>query len=139
VSYLLDTNIISEAKKPAPDPKVLSWLAQHNPTEIYLSTISLGELVEGIAYLGKTKKAKDLQRWLVQLEGTFYGRILGVDEAVADKWGQFRGEGKRKGRVFPVVDSLLAATAIVHDLTLVTRNTKDFSGLTVKLLNPWEL
>jgi toxin FitB len=138
VSYLLDTNVISEAKKPSPDTKVLRWLASHDPTETYLSVVTLGELREGISYLGNTKKARELHLWLAQLKQLFYSRTLNIDESVADTWGQLRGEAKRKGRTLPVIDSLLAATAIVHDLTLVTRNTKDFAVLPVKLFNPWE-
>jgi toxin FitB len=136
--YLLDTNVISEAKKPSPDAKVLSWLSLQDPTETYLSTLTLGEVTEGIAYLGNTQRARELKQWLIQLKHTFQGRILDVDEHIADLWGEFCGEAKRKGRVLPAIDSLLAATAKVYDLTLVTRNTKDFTGLAVEIFNPWE-
>jgi toxin FitB len=138
MNYLLDTNVVSEAKKPSPDTKILNWLALQDPTETYLSALTLGELSEGVTYLGNTKKARDLQQWLLHLRQTFKGRILNIDENVADAWGQLRGEAKRKGRPLPVIDSLLAAIAIFHDLTLVTRNTKDFAGLRVKTFNPWE-
>jgi predicted nucleic acid-binding protein len=137
MSFLLDTNVLSEAKQKHPDPKVLSWLASQALTESYISVLSLGEIEEGIAYLGSTKKALDLNHWLLSLKQSFQGRILVLDEATLSTWGQLRGFAKQQGQVLPVIDSLLAASALTHKLTLVTRNTKDFVLTGVQLLNPW--
>jgi predicted nucleic acid-binding protein len=137
VNYLLDTNILSEAKQKHPDPRVLSWLAKQSPTDCYLSVISLGEIQEGISALGSTKKARALAEWLASLKQAFQGRILPIDEQLIATWGDLRGQARAKGRPLPVIDSLLAATAITHNLTLVTRNTADFEASGIKLFNPW--
>ena len=137
MSYLLDTNVLSEAKQKQPEPKVLSWLAQQSPTDCYLSVISLGEIQEGITALGNTKKARVLAAWLASLKQSFHGRILPLDEAVLSTWGELHGQARRKGQPLPVIDSLLAATALTHNLTLVTRNTADFINTGVHLHNPW--
>ena len=137
MSYLLDTNVLSEAKQKQPDPKVLRWLAQQSPTDCYLSVISLGEIQEGISALGSTKKASILADWLNTLKHSFHGRILPLDEAVLSTWGELHGQARRKGQPLPVIDSLLAATALTHNLTLVTRNTADFKVPGLRLNNPW--
>ena len=137
MSYLLDTNIISEPRRKRPNLKVKAWLAKQDATDVYLSVITLGEIQEGIGYLGNTKRAESLATWLEGLRKAFSGRILPVSEEVMLIWGSLRGEAKRAGRPLPLVDSLLAATALSYDLTLVTRNTKDFTGVGVNLLNPW--
>lgn len=139
MSYLLDTNVVSEAKRPQPDGNVLRWLATHSFSSTYLSVITLGELEEGIAALGETRKAKALRGWLTELVESFSGRILEVDHAVAATWGRIRAEAKRQGRTPPAIDALIAATAIAHDLVLVTRNIEDVAALPVRTLNPWAL
>ena len=138
MSFLLDTNVVSEAKRPEPDAQVLRWLAGQPLTATYLSVITLGELEEGISALGETHRSRALQAWLTQLSESFAGRVLGVDQAVATTWGRIQAEAKRRGRTPPAIDALIAATAITHDLTLVTRNTGDVAMLPVRTLNPFE-
>ena len=137
MKFLLDTNVLSEAKKPKPDAVVLKWLAVHELTDSYLSVMTLGEIEEGIERLGKNKKASTLRAWLDQLQESFAGRILPIDEDICLLWGKLRAKAKLKGKPVAVIDALLAATAIHHELTLVTRNLKDVEGLGVKTLNPW--
>ena len=136
VRYLLDTNFVSEARKPRPDPGVLAFLKSNDPNSAFISVLTLGELRKGIA----AKKLRDpdpnaaarLAAWVDGLELSFADRILGIDAATAKLWGEWSSERPR-----PVVDTLLAATAVLHDLTLVTRNVRDVRGIPVKLLDPW--
>ena len=134
VSYLLDTNIVSETRRRQPDVGVAAFLARADPSTLYLSVLTLGELRKGIALKRRTdaKSADALAAWVDGLEYGFADRILGVDAAVAKLWGELSAERPR-----PVVDTLLAATAIAHGLTLVTRNTADVAGVNVKVLNPF--
>ena len=134
---LLDTNVLSEAKKSVPNERVMSWLVAQPISETYLSVISLGELEEGIANLGETYRAQELRVWLEHLVENFNGRILDVDYRVVTTWGRIRAEAKRRGRTSPAIDALIAATALTHDLTLVTRNVADVAMLPVKVFNPW--
>lgn len=135
---LLDTNLISEATKPAPNPTVLTWLSQQNLAESYLSVITLGEIEQGIYRLGDTQRAHRYRNWLEEgLRKDYAGRILALDEAVLQTWGRVTGEAIRQGRPPTLLDSLLAATAITFELTLVTRNTRDVATLPVSTFNPW--
>ena len=137
--FLLDTNIPSELTRPHPQSSVLRWLENANDEELYLSVISLGEILKGITALPGSKRRRDLEKWLHEsLRPWFEGRILAIDEPVAERRGIFAGQCKSKGRPLNVVDGLIAATALVHDLTVVTRNVRDFEGLGVELLNPWD-
>ncbi|MGB8261358.1 MAG: type II toxin-antitoxin system VapC family toxin [Terracidiphilus sp.] len=135
-AYLLDTNLLSETRKPRPDPGVLAFLQAAEPSSVFISVLTLGELRKGIA--GKRWKdpapnaASRLAAWVDGLEVSFSDRILPVDAATARLWGDWSGERPR-----PVVDTLLAATAVLHNLTLVTRNIRDVRGISVKLLDPW--
>ncbi len=138
MSYLLDTNVVSEARRPRPDENVLRWLDAQPLTSTYLSVITLGELEEGITALGETQRAQALRGWLAQLTESFGGRILDVDQDVATTWGRIRAEAKQQGRPPPAALALLAATAITHALTLVTRNVADVATLPVTVLNPWD-
>ena len=135
MSYLIDTNIISEVRKgPRCDPQVSAWYAQVDDADLFLSTMVLGEIRKGIE-LARTRdlpKALALERWLGQVEVAFGSRVLAVDTRVADQWGRLSAI-----RSIPVVDGLLAATAMIHDLTLVTRNGRDVEGLGAKVLNPF--
>ena len=138
MSYLIDTNVVSEARRPRPDENVLRWLTAQPLTSTYPSVITLGELEQGITALGDTGRAQALRGWLAQLTESFRGRILDVDRDVATTWGRIRAEAKRQGRPPPAALALLAATAITHDLTLVTRDIADVATLPVKILNPWD-
>jgi len=138
MAYLLDTNIISEPKQKSPNAQVLAWLAAHTLEISFISVLSLGEIEQGIARLGETRRAREYREWLeTQLKPEFAGRILNVDAPVMTVWGRITAEAIKRGRPTSLIDSLLAATAIVHGLTLVTRNTQDVAALPVAVLDPW--
>lgn len=136
MSYLIDTNVLSELRNRKPDPMVVAWMQVRPRQSLYLSVLSLGEIRKGIEGVADPAFRQTLTDWLeVDLANYFVGRLLGIDERIADRWGRVQA---RAGRTLPVIDGLLAATALHYDLTLVTRNTKDFEGLGVQLVNPWE-
>jgi predicted nucleic acid-binding protein len=135
VSYLIDTNVLSELRRNTPDPSVVAWFQKRPPASLYLSVLTLGEIRKGVEMLGNGKWQLALRDWLdVDLPAFFTGRILAVDGAVADRWGKIAAAA---GRPLGVVDSLLAATAATHGLLLVTRNVKDFIAMPVTTINPW--
>jgi predicted nucleic acid-binding protein len=137
--FLLDTNCISEVVSIKPDPRVLEWLDATDERTLYLSALTLGEIRKGIMPLAVGKRRTQLEAWLeIDLRNRFAGRILPVDEAVADQWGLLAAEMKLKGRPMPAIDAMIAATAIHHDLTVVSRNVGDFKNTEASLLNPWE-
>jgi predicted nucleic acid-binding protein len=133
--YMLDTNVISETAKKKPNPNVLRWLASVDSNKLVLSVLSLGEIRKGVERLTEHAKKQQIMRWLeMDLIAHFAGRIITIDEKVADKWGYLCSHN-----TLPAVDGLIAASALVHNLKLVTRNTKDFSSiLELELINPWE-
>ena len=138
MSWLLDTCVICEPAQKKPSPQVLAWLDRQPEEELYLSVLTLGEIRKGIARLPAGPKRKRLERWLEQdLRERFTGRILEIDAEIADGWGRLQGQADNRGRPLPTLDSLLAATAMVKGLRLVTRNTPDFSATGVPLLDPW--
>ncbi len=136
VCYLLDTNLLSETRNPKPDSGVIAFLRATDPMSAFISVLSIGELRKGVV----SKKLRNpdpnaasrLAAWVEDLEVHCADRILGIDAATARLWGDWSSERPR-----PLVDTLLAATAVLHDLTLVTRNLRDVRGLPVKLLDPW--
>jgi toxin FitB len=134
LQYLLDTNILSETRKKQADERVMSFLSDAEPSALFVSVLSLGELRKGVALKTRSDAdaAKRLGAWVDGLEFSFGERILGIDAAIARQWGELSAQRSR-----PVVDTLLAATALVHKLTLVTRNINDVHDLGVKLLDPW--
>ncbi|MDZ7657149.1 MAG: type II toxin-antitoxin system VapC family toxin [Sulfurimicrobium sp.] len=135
MSYLIDTNVLSELRRKNPNPGVVSWFTQRPAATLYLSVLTLGEIRKGIEGLGDDERRMALLDWLeTDLPAFFTGRILPVDAQVADRWGRLIAAA---GRPLPAIDSLLAATALAHDLVLVTRNSRDFSGLPLQLINPW--
>jgi len=136
VSYLIDTNIISEIRKgDRRDPHVSAWYASIGDEDLFLSTLVLGEIRKGVelARSRDPSKAAALERWLRQVATAFDGRVLGIDNAVSDQWGRMCAI-----RPIPVIDGLLAATAVIHGLTLVTRNDRDIAGLGAVVLNPFQ-
>ena len=136
--FLLDTNVISEAVRSEPDSRVTAWLDSVQEDLLHLSVLTLGEIRQGVAQLAQGKRRLRLERWLeVELRTRFAGRIVAVDEEIAERWGGLMAEARRAGTSLGVVDGLLAATALEHGLTLATRNVKDFLRLGVALSNPW--
>lgn len=135
MSYLIDTNIISEVRKgDRCDAKVSEWYASVADEDLFLSTLVLGEIRKGVelARPRDAGKATALERWLRDVEAAFGGRVLGIDNAVSDRWGRMSAI-----RRIPVIDGLLAATAVTNGLTLVTRNDRDIAGLGAAVLNPF--
>jgi predicted nucleic acid-binding protein len=134
--YLLDTNVVSEARRERANPSVLAFLvgAQEAEARVFISVLTLGELRKGVA----ARRARDvmsaanLAKWVDEIEADFSERVLTIDAAIAGLWGELSA-----GRSLPVVDTLIAATAIVHDLTLVTRNVRDVISTGVAVVNPW--
>jgi hypothetical protein len=137
-AFLLDTNCISEVVSPKPERRVLQWLDDIDEGVLHLSVLTMGEIRKGVAGLAHGRRRSQLESWLeIDLPARFAGRILPVDQAVADRWGVVSMEAKRKGKPMATIDALLAATALTFDLTLVTRNTSDFAPARVSLLNLW--
>ncbi|MFT3790570.1 MAG: type II toxin-antitoxin system VapC family toxin [Rudaea sp.] len=137
--YLLDTCVISEATRPRASTKVRAWIRATAPESLFLGVATLAEIEQGIAALDDAGKARKLSAWLRdEVLPDFDGRILDVDPAVAARWGRLLGEGKRVGQPRPLMDALLAATAIEHGLSFVTRNVADFSRFDLDIVNPWQ-
>lgn len=135
MSYLVDTNVLSELRRRDPDAKVVRWLEGRPATSLYLSVLTLGELRKGIEALPEGARKRRLLDWLeVELPGFFAGRALPIDARVADRWGQLVAQA---GRPVPAIDSLLAATALTHGLSLVTRNLRDFQYPGLAVVDPW--
>jgi predicted nucleic acid-binding protein len=133
-AYLLDTNVLSETRKKKADPGVMAFLEAADSASLFLSVLTIGELHKGVAAKERTDPitARTLAAWVEGLEFGFAERILSIDAATARLWGDWSGDRPR-----PVVDTLLAATAVEHSLTFVTRNTRDVEGIPVKTHNPW--
>jgi toxin FitB len=137
--FLLDTNCISEIVRPLPERRVVEWLEETDERLLFLSVLTLGEIRRSVAALPQSRRRAQLEAWLeLTLPARFAGRILQVDEQVADRWGLITADAKRRGRPLATVDALLAATALHHNLTLVSRNVADFAGTVVPILNPWD-
>lgn len=137
--FLLDTNIISELVKPKPEANVTEWVENTDESLLYLSLLTLGEIRRGIAALPQSRRRATLEAWLDKdLRARFEGRILAIDQEVADRWGLLTAAARNSGIVLPVIDGLLAATALEHNLTLVTRDTGQIPSMGVAVLNPWE-
>ena len=135
MSYLIDTNVLSELRRKKPDAQVVNWMQARPRQSLFLSILTLGEIRKGIERVEDALKKQLLNDWLeVELPNYFLGRLLDINAQVADRWGRLLANA---GRPIPAIDGLLAATALQNDLILVTRNLKDFDGLGVRLLNPW--
>lgn len=132
----MDTNIFSELAKTKPNEQVVRWLRDHE-TQLYLSTISIGEIRRGIEGLPAGKRKKALQSWFSALCKRMEGRILSFNTGTAHVWGQLMAAWDKKGTTVPSLDSQLAATAHRHKLTMVTRNVADFKNTGVKVINPF--
>ena len=137
--YLLDTNVLSEARRRPPHAGVAAWLEATPEDALFLSVLVVGEIAKGIAKLPGGPQRARLEGWLeAELTPRFAGRLLDLDEETARIWGRLSGEAEARGAPLPVIDTLMAATALRHDLTLVTRNARDFRPYAAKLFNPWE-
>lgn len=135
MSYLLDTNVISEVVKSKPDPYVMKWFNEIHDDALYISVLTLGEIRKGAEKVTDQKRKEALRLWLeIELPAWFGERILSVDQFVADRWGRLQNEMKKP---LPAIDSLIAATALHHDLRLVTRNVKDYQYPSLEVLCPW--
>ena len=137
--FLLDTNIVSELIRSRPEPKLSRWIASTDENLLYLSVLTMVEILKGIVQLGKTARQIELQSWVDRdLSSRFVDRILPIDEAVADRWGWISGQAMVSRVRLPVIDGLLAATALHYNLTFVTRNTRDVLATGAVLFNPWQ-
>jgi predicted nucleic acid-binding protein len=124
--------------RPHPQESVSQWLDNADDEQLYLSVISLGEILKGITILPPSKRRTDLQQWLDGILRPWFGdRILRIDEPIAERWGVLAGQCKLRGRPLKVADGLIAATALVHELAVVTRNVNDFDSLGLQIVNPW--
>ena len=138
MKFLLDTCVISELANRRPNASVISWLCRQNPESLYISFVTVGELEKGIAKRGGDARAIALEKWLKsEILDSFADRILPVEKEVSLAWGRICGEAERVGRKRPAVDALIAATALVHDMQLVTRNVDDMAGMGVPIFNPF--
>lgn len=135
---LLDTNVLSEVTKPSPDEGVLRWIHGLDEDRTFISIVSIAEIRRGVALMDSGRKRDALGEWLAHdLPQRFENRIIPVEGAVALAWGDLMALAKQSGRGLASMDGLIAATAVAHQLTLATRNTKDFEGFGVDIINPW--
>ena len=136
--FLLDTNVVSELVKAKPNPKVTQWVQATDESLLYLSVLTLGEIRKGITALSDTARRAKLEAWLDgDLVPRFSGRILPIDHSVADRWGKLSGSSASRRSPLPVIDGLLAATALQYDLTLVTRDSGHLAPTGVSYFDPW--
>jgi toxin FitB len=137
--FLLDTNVISELVKPKPEPLVTAWIEVTDEVLLHLSVLTLGEIRRGVAALPQARRRAMLETWIeTDLRTRFHGRVLPIDDQVADRWGLLTAQAQKKGIVLSVIDGLLAATALHHNLTFATRDAKSLAVIGVAVFNPWE-
>jgi predicted nucleic acid-binding protein len=139
LNYLLDTCVISELIKPKPNSKVVKWLRSCRDENLFLSVLTIGEIQRGISKLPDSHKRNNLQEWMdAELILRFDRRILGIDFKIAQKWGEIQASAEITGTKMLVIDSLIAAIGLIHDLTIVTRDTSGMEKSGAKLFNPWK-
>lgn len=136
--YLLDTCVISELSKPKPNANVTRWLSAAQPLDLHLSVITIAEIQRGTLRLAPGRRRARLAEWTEQLARSFAGRILPVEETIAARWAEIAARAEQSGRTASFADGLIAATALRHDMTLVTRNLNDFAPFPIKLFSPWD-
>src|SRR6266581_5309356 len=136
--FLLDTNVLSEWVKPLPNPGVVQWLEVVDEDRTHISVVSFAEIRRGIERMEPGQRRQRLASWLDdELSARFEGRVFGIDRTVANSWSSITAQTERSGHTLSIMDAFLVATALVHNLTVVTRNVSDFRPTGVKLLNPW--
>jgi len=139
MSWLVDTCCISELIKKTPDENVVRWFSNTNELSLYISVITFGEIRKGIEKLTEPKRKQHLNHWVqAELTKRFKNRILAISLDVADSWGTILASAEQNGTPVPAINALIAATAHVHGLTVVTRNTKDMQKSGIQYVNPWE-
>ena len=139
MSFLLDTVVVSELVRKSPSAAVLKWIDGQDEASLHLSVLTIGELEKGVSRLPASVRRSRLQSWVRRdLAERFGARLLPIDTRTAARWGTITGESENRGRPLPVIDSLIAATALVHGLTVATRNVADFERCGAACFNPWE-
>lgn len=139
MKYLLDTCLVSELVKPKPNNSVIKWLNSCNENDLFLSVITIGEIQKVISKVSDLNLKSKLENWLNNdLRERFKNRIINIDESISVEWGNIQGVSEKKGIKLPAIDSLIASTVIVYNLTLVTRNTDDFKNTGISIFNPWD-
>jgi predicted nucleic acid-binding protein len=137
--FLLDTCVVSEPMRARPSNKVIGWLDARGIDNLFISVVTIAELEQGMAHLGDGVRARKVEAWLTgSIVPQFESRVLDVDMRVARRWGRLVGASKRAGKPVAAVDAIIAATAVEHELTLVTRNVADFRGFDILIINPWQ-
>jgi len=140
VSFLLDTVVVFELVRKSPSTAVLKWIDGQDEASLYLSVLTIGELEKGIARLPASVRRNRLLSWVRRdLVERFGGRLLPIDMRTAARWGSVTGESEKRGRPLPVIDCLIAATALVHGLSVATRNVGDFERCGAACVNPWDV
>lgn len=134
---LLDTCVIPELRKAGINPRLKELMDGINEEDLFMSVISLGELVKGISFLDEGKRKRELLSWVSGLEKVFADRILNIDQETAHIWGEITAKAKKAGKIVPACDGLIAATALKHGLHLLTRNNADFVPTGVLIIDPW--
>jgi predicted nucleic acid-binding protein len=138
MNYLLDTCVLSEFLKKLPNQDVLEWFEEQDDSTLYISVLAIGEIQKGIAKLTHSRRKSELKQWLNGVVERFDRRILPFTISSANIWGEMKADLETNGRILPVIDSLMAAIALEHGITIVTRNEEDFAATGVKVLNLWQ-
>lgn len=137
MSFILDTNALSEPQRPRPDAGYMAWLDEQVPLHLYTSVLSIGEIRHGALSLPPSARRDAIETWLIKALSSFGARIIAIDVRVAETWGTVMRGHRQKGLTISAVDELIAATALTHDLTVVTRNVRPFESSGCKLVSPW--
>lgn len=139
MNIVIDTNVLSEMSRPAPDANVLRWLAEFDEDRAFVSVVTLGELRRGVLLLDPGRRRDALAEWLSHdMLDRFAGRVLPVDEAATETWAELMARCRRDGLQPSPMDGFIAASALSRGMALATRNTRDFAAFGVELVNPWE-
>lgn len=139
MSWLLDTNVICEPTRRAPSRRVVEWLRSVAASGCHASILTMGEIRRGILRLPASARRRKLEKWMHdELRPAFAGRVIAVGEEEIAAWAELLAGLEKRGRSMPAIDSLIAATALAHDLTVATRNTDDFAGSGVRVFDPWK-